>query len=261
MTIDIAQLAKNIAAELKTYSQLGFCDIPRGYTRIYLDGDFPGIWYTLSGESSERVPVGKEAIKGIIAGIEKKVVSSNNEPTEKLDVTINADKVFILRMGWDTSGMRSLLKAIISLPPDLILSPVVIHPYLLGDKVKDLNKNTAKKCVCFDLWDANLVKVFTQEFQHLNGDELFDTLLARFPELKVKPKEEGQSTIRERAITSGSATDRHFELRHSIKSKAEELGWSIEDIKGSIKNEFGVSNSRELSIPQLEAFLSRMSNF
>lgn len=264
---DIAQLAKKIAIELKTCSTLGFCDAPRDYTRVYLDGDFPGIWYTLSGEmdSSERIPIKKEAIKGKIVGIEKKTVTSNNEPTDKLDVTILAGQTYILRMGWNTAGMRSLLRGILSISPEAILSPVTIRPYLLGDRAKDLDKNTAKKCVCFDFWDASGNNVYCPpEFQDLkNGDDLFDMLLTRSPELRIEPKVMERSTAEEHlpppvAAPQVRTDDRRLELRKSILDKAKTIGWSTDYIRQRIKSEFGASSSQELSIQQLETFLSLM---
>ena len=263
MTIDITQLAKQIAAELRTYSSLGFCDAPRNHTRVYLDGDFPGIWYTLSREidnsDSERIPVGKEAIKGRIIGVEKKIANSNNEPVEKLDVTIDADRIYILRLGWNTSGMRSLLRGILSLPKESILSPIVIYPYLLGDRVKDLGKNTAKKCICFDFWYANDNKVYSSpEFQDLNGDDLFDMLLTRQPELKIEPRESDKHSQPPVEAPQSRSTDRRAELRQRILNKAKEVGWSTEYIRQRIQSEFRVSSSQELSLQQLETFLSLM---
>jgi hypothetical protein len=273
--IDITQLAKQIAAELKTYSSLGFCDAPRKHTRVYLDGDFPGIWYTLSREidnsDSERIPVGKEAIKGRVIGVEKKIANSNNEPVEKLDVTIDAGQTYILRLGWNTSGMKSLLRGILSFPKGAILSPIVIYPYLLGDRVKDLGKNTAKKCICFDFWYANDNKVYSSpEFQDLNGDDLFDMLLTRQPELKIEPRESEQfattnattkhlgSPVGAPQTRTSQLTDRRVELKQRILNKAKEVGWSTEYIRQRIQSEFRVSNSQELSLQQLETFLPLM---
>lgn len=263
--LDIAQLAKKIAIELRAYSSLGFRDVPKNYTRIYLDGDFPGIWYTLSGEmdGSERIPIGKEAIEGKIIGVEKKTVTSNNEPTDKLDVTIFAGQTYILRMGWDTAGMRSLFRGLLSLSSEAILSPVIIHPHLLGDRVKDLEKNTAKKCICFDLWDVSGNKIYCPpEFQDLkNGDDLFDALLVRFPELRIEPEEMERSATKEHlpppvATPQPRNDDRHYKLRQSILSKAKEVGWSTDFLRQRVKSEFGVSSSQELSIQQLETLLS-----
>lgn len=52
--------------------------------------------------------------------------------------------------------------------------------------------------------------------------------------------------------------DRHLELRQLILVKAKTVGWSTDYIRQRIKSEFGASSSQELSVQQLETFLSLM---
>lgn len=99
----------------ETYPPLGLGPFPvpiRLYVGQETDGTTKCGWYTFDPEKDLKQPIADPSLTGFIKGIILIEKTSKRGDTVKLDITIQADKPYIVRSGLETLFTRGLLLAL-----------------------------------------------------------------------------------------------------------------------------------------------------
>lgn len=105
--------------------RLGFGSIPRSQY-IFVSRDADSCWYMLS-EEERQIPIPEKALTGVVTGIEcnRKIETKFGEAF-KTDLSIMADKPYVIRSGRDSWFSRSLLQSLDSLTNEQLQRPLTI---------------------------------------------------------------------------------------------------------------------------------------
>ncbi|MEH2258939.1 hypothetical protein [Nostoc sp.] len=105
--------------------KLGFGSIPKPqYVFVKKDNDY--CWYILS-EDDRKIPIHDKALTGVINGIEiDKQVETTFGGVGKIDLSILADKPYIIRSGKDSYFSKSLLLSLDALTSEQLRNPLTI---------------------------------------------------------------------------------------------------------------------------------------
>ena len=123
------ELLAQILAQLKTQSTpsvLGFCNPPR--TRyIYANRQYPNcLWYFWNGGSSSHEPIEHHAITGIIDEIKIETKEFRGKSDPKLNISIKADRPYVIQAGMDTLFAKGLIFTLSKLPVEAFRKPIMI---------------------------------------------------------------------------------------------------------------------------------------
>ncbi|WP_375469817.1 hypothetical protein [uncultured Nostoc sp.] len=105
--------------------KLGFGAVPKPqYVFVKKDNDY--CWYMLS-ENDQKIPIYDKALTGVITGIEidRQVETAFGE-VGKIDLSILADKPYIIRSGKDSYFSKSLLLSLDALTSGQLRNPLTI---------------------------------------------------------------------------------------------------------------------------------------
>lgn len=105
--------------------KLGFGSIPKAqYVFVSRENDY--CWYMLT-EDKKHIPIYERALTGVITGIEiKKQIETSFGEAEKTDLSVFADKPYIIRSGSDSYFSKSLLLSLDALSPEQLHNPLTI---------------------------------------------------------------------------------------------------------------------------------------
>lgn len=105
--------------------KLGFGSVPRSQY-IFVSRDADSCWYMLSADEKQ-VPITERALTGVITGIEcnRKVETKFGE-AYKTDLSIMADKPYVIRSGRDSWFSKSLLLSLDVLTVEQLQQPLTI---------------------------------------------------------------------------------------------------------------------------------------
>ena len=123
------ELLSQILAQLKaqaTPSVLGFCNPPK--TRyIYANRQYPNcLWYFWDGGKSVHEPIEQHAITGVIDKIEIETKEFRGKSDPKLNISIKADKPYVIQAGIDTMFAKGLIFTLSKLPVEAFKKPIMI---------------------------------------------------------------------------------------------------------------------------------------
>ena len=123
------ELLAQILAQLKaqsTPSILGFSNPPR--TRyIYANRQYPNcLWYFWKGGDNSHEPIEQHAIVGVIDKIEIETKEFRGKSDPKLNISIKADKPYVIQSGIDTLFAKGLLFTLSKLPVEAFKKPIMI---------------------------------------------------------------------------------------------------------------------------------------
>jgi len=104
-TLERIATALETIAGLRPKPELGFCEMARQLVYIDNNGDSP--WYFLNGDAQQ--PIKQNALIGTVTNVELRTVEVRGERKEKLEVSVQADKLYVLRTGFGTTAFRKLL--------------------------------------------------------------------------------------------------------------------------------------------------------
>ncbi|MGL4621491.1 MAG: hypothetical protein ACRCZS_20930 [Chroococcidiopsis sp.] len=124
------QLLERIAIALenlnpKTKIPLGFGEAPAQQYIFVGNEPGQGLWYFL-GEDSQKNYIIQKALTGTIKSLEIVHREYKNKEQPKLDITIEADRTYVVRTGFGTVFCKGLLLALNSLERSRITGPLTI---------------------------------------------------------------------------------------------------------------------------------------
>ena len=123
------ELLAQILAQLKAQSQpsiLGFSD-PLRTRYIYANRQYPDcLWYFWAGGKSVHEPIEHHAITGIIDNIEVETKEFRGKSGPKLNVSIKADRPYVIQAGMDTMFAKGLIFTLSKLPVEAFRKPIMI---------------------------------------------------------------------------------------------------------------------------------------
>lgn len=124
------QLLERIAIALENLNPkakipLGFGEAPAQQYIFVGNESGQGLWYFL-GEDSQKNYIPQKALTGTIKSLEIVHREYKNKEQAKLDITIEADRTYIVRTGFGTVFCKGLLLALNTLNSDRISKPLTI---------------------------------------------------------------------------------------------------------------------------------------
>jgi hypothetical protein len=112
---------------LKSQSHsLGFGHPPKP-RYIYANRQYPNcLWYFWNGGKNEHEPIEYHAVTGTIEKLEIETKEFRGKPDPKVNLTIRADRTYIIQAGFDTLFAKGLLFTLSKLPPQVFRQPITI---------------------------------------------------------------------------------------------------------------------------------------
>ncbi|MFM2432900.1 MAG: hypothetical protein RLZZ511_4114 [Cyanobacteriota bacterium] len=123
-----AEILLQILAELRAANAvpLGFGHPPKP-RYIYANRQYPDcLWYFWNGCKNEHEPILHHALTGTIAKLEIETKEFRGKPDPKLNLTIRADRTYIIQAGFDTLFAKGLLFTLAKLPSEAFRQPITI---------------------------------------------------------------------------------------------------------------------------------------
>jgi hypothetical protein len=121
---ELQQLRANLAPAKQT---LGFGAAPRSEVWVFCNREKGGLWYTLDSQG-QAINIEHSALTGYIRKLEFTKPVRRGEETDKLNCTIEGDKLYVLESGASVQFSKGLLNAIASLSPEALKQPITIVP-------------------------------------------------------------------------------------------------------------------------------------
>lgn len=129
------QLLQSILTELQqirldltpTKQALGFGEAPRSEVWVFCNREKGGLWYGLDGQG-QAVNIEHSALTGYIRKLEFTKPTRRGKETDKLSITIEGDRIYILESGALVQFSKGLLSAIATMTPELLRQPIKIVP-------------------------------------------------------------------------------------------------------------------------------------
>lgn len=84
------------------------------------------LWYFWNGAKNEHEPIEHTALTGYLEKIEIETKEFRGRKEEKLNVTVRADRLYVVQSGLDTHFARGLLYTLANLPAKAFRQPIMI---------------------------------------------------------------------------------------------------------------------------------------
>ena len=84
------------------------------------------LWYFWNGAKSEHEPIAHQALTGLIEKLEIETKEFRGKPDPKVNLSIRADRPYIIQAGFDTLFAKGLLYTLSRLPAEAFRQPVTI---------------------------------------------------------------------------------------------------------------------------------------
>ncbi|MFQ4145660.1 hypothetical protein [Chlorogloeopsis sp. ULAP02] len=220
--------------------KLGFGQIPKSqYIFVNRESDY--CWYMLS-EDKRQIPIYDKALTGVITGIEvnKKVETSFGE-AEKTDLSILADKPYIIRSGSDSYFSKSLLLSLDALTFEQLRKPITI--------TVSPGERTIVFCAIYDPENYRAIDVNWDGHKELNWQALGEKVSLKINHLHHSSQK--HTEISERLTIA--------QLREIMMVKIDtylaELGWTKEEGKQYLQQKYGKRSRHHLTETELLDFM------
>lgn len=112
------------ASKTNTYS-LGFNEPPTP-TYVYVRNEGEYLWYFYDVEKQQATPIHQRALTGTIVDLRLTAKDFKGKENIKLDVWVNADKLYVVRSGLETVFSRTMLLALAQLTLEQLRQVVII---------------------------------------------------------------------------------------------------------------------------------------
>jgi hypothetical protein len=105
---------------------LGFSHPPKA-RYIYANRQYSDcLWYFWNGGKSEHEPIEHTALTGWIEKLELEEKEFRGKPDLKVNLTIRADRPYVIQAGFDTLFAKGLMYTLSKLPADVFQNPITI---------------------------------------------------------------------------------------------------------------------------------------
>jgi hypothetical protein len=122
-------LLAQILAQLKESKpsvKLGFGPSPKA-RYIYANRQYPDcLWYFWDGGTKEYEAISDNAITGTVTKVEIETKEYKGKPAVKLNITLQADRAYVIQAGFDTLFGKGLLYMLSELPIASLRGPIMI---------------------------------------------------------------------------------------------------------------------------------------
>ncbi|MDM9380560.1 hypothetical protein QUB80_07555 [Chlorogloeopsis sp. ULAP01] len=220
--------------------KLGFGQIPKSqYIFVNRESDY--CWYMLS-EDKRQIPIYDKALTGVITGIEvnKKVETSFGE-AEKTDLSILADKPYIIRSGSDSYFSKSLLLSLDSLTFEQLRKPITI--------TVSPGERTIVFCTIYDPENYRAIDINWDGHKELNWHSLGE-------KVSLKINHIHNSSQKHTEISEHSTIAQLREMMMvKIDTYLTELGWTKEEGKQYLQQKYGKRSRHHLTETELLDFM------
>jgi hypothetical protein len=121
----LAQILEQLKAS-KPSVKLGFGPSPKA-RYIYANRQYPDcLWYFWDGAKKEYEAILETAITGVVTKVEIEQKEYKGKPAGKVNVTLQADRAYVIQAGFDTSFAKGLLYMLSELPIAALRAPITI---------------------------------------------------------------------------------------------------------------------------------------
>jgi len=129
---------------------LGFGGSPRP-TRIFIGKEVGALWYFWNSDKNEPIAIEESSLHGYIRSIARRESVSDYGVTEKLIVSIEADRLYEIVCGFNTWFSKTLLLALNELNETELARTVVLEP---------TSNNNTKKVIFVNVYNWKKDRVF-----------------------------------------------------------------------------------------------------
>lgn len=164
-------------------NQLGFGESPQP-TKIFIGKENGALWYFWRNNAIDPIPA--STLTGYVRSIQKKDFVSDYGTSEKLIITVEADRAYDIVSGYNSWFSKSFLLAMRSLCDEALSRAIAIEPY----------SNSSSKVIFCNLYDWSNTKIYSDWQWEINGkrnepnlDEIFIEIATRL-EKKIIIKED-----------------------------------------------------------------------
>jgi hypothetical protein len=143
---------------------LGFGDSPKP-KKVYIGKDAGTLWYFYD---QKPIAITAQSLTGYLRGIEEVAFAGNFGVSEKLILTIEADRFYQIQSGWESWFCRSFLLTINALDENQVRSQLTIEPF----------SNTDTKVIFCNLYDYKKCKIYHRFVGDSSNADLSELMLA-----------------------------------------------------------------------------------
>lgn len=220
--------------------KLGFGAVPRPqYVFVKKDNDY--CWYMLS-ENDQKIPIYDKALTGVITEIkiDRQVETAFGE-VEKIDLSIFADKPYIVRSGKDSYFSKSLLLSLDALTSEQLHNPLTIS-------VRPGDSNVVF-CNIYDPVTYRSIGVSWDGHNEIDWQALGQRIslkINRIPNLNQEPIQISANT---------TASEIHAVLIAQTDRYLAQLNWTPEQGREYLQQKYGKRSRLQLTDTQILDFI------
>lgn len=223
--------------------KLGFGSIPKAQY-IYVNREGDACWYSLS-EDEKTMPIHEKALTGVITAIEcNKSVETKFGIANKTDLSIMADKPYIIRSGRESYFSKSLLLSLDALSVEQLQNPltIAVNP---GDKTIVFCKMydpATYKSVDFS-WDGHR-DIDLQALEQRVTDKIMQVAVANQAPTQI--------------ANASKNNPLRSQMMEQIDKYLNQLGWTPEQGRKYLQQHYAKTSRRQLTDSELLDFTFRV---
>ncbi len=232
--------------------KLGFGTIPKAqYIFVNREGDT--CWYSLS-EDDKIMPIHEKALTGVITAIEcNKSVETKFGVAYKTDLSILADKPYIIRSGRDSYFSKSLLLSLDVLTLEQLRNPltIAVRP---GEKTIvfcNIYDPATYRAIGFS-WDGHK-EIDLQALEHRVSYKLSQVGATDEGKNQAQGQNEGVTELR-----NSSLAVLRSQMMEQIDKYLNQLGWTPEQGRKYLQQHYAKTSRRQLTDSELLDFTFRV---
>ncbi len=231
--------------------KLGFGSIPKAQY-IYVNREGDTCWYSLS-EDEKTMPIHEKALTGLITEIEcNKSIETKFGIANKTDLSIMADKPYIIRSGRESYFSKSLLLSLDALSVEQLQNPltIAVHP---GDRTIVFCKMydpATYKSVDFS-WDGHR-EIDLQALEQRVADKINQVAAANQAPTQIA------NASKNNQLRYASGTLVREQMMEQIDKYLNQLGWTPEQGRKYLQQHYAKTSRRQLTDSELLDFTFRV---
>lgn len=231
--------------------KLGFGSIPKAQY-IYVNREEDACWYSLS-EDEKIIPIHEKALTGVITAIEcNKSIETKFGIANKTDLSIMADKPYIIRSGRESYFSKSLLLSLDTLSVEQLQNPLTIAVYP-GDKTIVFCKMydpATYKSIDFS-WDGHK-EIDLQALEQRVADKINQVAAANQVPTQIA------NASKNNPLQYASGTLARSQMMEQIDKYLNQLGWTPDEGRKYLQQHYAKTSRRQLTDSELLDFTFRV---
>ncbi len=240
--------------------KLGFGSIPKAQY-IYVNREGDTCWYSLS-EDEKTIPIHEKALTGVITGIEcNKSFETKFGIANKTDLSILADKPYIIRSGRESYFSKSLLLSLDVLSVEQLQNPLTIAVYP-GEKTIVFCKMydpATYRAIDFS-WDGHK-EIDLQALEQRVADKISQVATANLGFNQTSTQNKGVAELQNSSVTGlryTSGTLVRSQMMEKIDKYLNQLGWTPDQGRKYLQQHYAKTSRLQLTDSELLDFTFRV---